>query len=214
MQVHQLFTDPPRGHVVFTSSTVRQSSYLCLPQTKNAHGKVFGGYLMKKAYELAFMTAHTVTRRVPICLEVDDVFFRHPVATTYIPRTHATHPPLVRGGSRAQPYLYQVEIGSVLQLTSRIVHSDGYGPADVPRVSVSVRADVVNVAAGHTTETNTFEFIFTCKDPAPGAELQAVPVLVPKTYEEAMAFLAARRRLKQTKECLTASLTFDPELYL
>jgi hypothetical protein len=91
MQVHQLFTDPPRGHVVFTSSTVRQSSYLCLPQTKNAHGKVFGGYLMKKAYELAFMTAHTVTRRVPICLEVDDVFFRHPVATTHIPRVNARH---------------------------------------------------------------------------------------------------------------------------
>ncbi len=144
----------------------------------------------------------------------------------------APHTPLNRNAQRSTPP--QVEIGAVLQFTSRVVLSDGHGPADVPRVAVSVRADVLNVATGQMTETNTFEFLFACKD-LHGAELHAVPtralsaqpsylfkpdwdvpVIVPKTYEEAMAFLAARRRYIRTKGPVrpVSSLTFDPALYL
>jgi hypothetical protein len=156
------------------------------------------------------------------------------------PSPHGFHSELTRPAHPAESqrttvHPPQVEIGAVLQFTSRVVLSDGHGPADVPRVAVSVRADVLNVATGQMTETNTFEFLFACKEALHGAELHAVPtraltaqpsylfkpewdvpVIVPKTYEEAMAFLAARRRYIRTKGPVrpVSSLTFDPALYL
>jgi acyl-CoA hydrolase len=41
--------------VVFTDSTIRTSSSFL--QDRNVHGKIFGGYIMNKAFEIAYVAA-------------------------------------------------------------------------------------------------------------------------------------------------------------
>ncbi|KZT61476.1 Thioesterase/thiol ester dehydrase-isomerase [Calocera cornea HHB12733] len=65
---------------VWMEDTVVESCQVMFPQDRNVHGKVFGGYLMRLAYELAFATAsqHIQKRTLPF-LSLDNISFKLPV---------------------------------------------------------------------------------------------------------------------------------------
>jgi len=50
------------------------------PQERNIHGKIFGGYLMRKAFELAWTTAYVYTGMRPTFKAIDEIFFLEPVS--------------------------------------------------------------------------------------------------------------------------------------
>ena len=52
------------------SSTRLQNAFVCQPQKVNTSGKVFGGYLMHKAYDLAAATGYLFAGAMPIFKEV------------------------------------------------------------------------------------------------------------------------------------------------
>ncbi|KZO90057.1 Thioesterase/thiol ester dehydrase-isomerase [Calocera viscosa TUFC12733] len=60
--------------------TMLESCQVMFPQDRNVHGKVFGGYLMRLAYELAFATAsqHIQKCTLPF-LSLDNISFKLPV---------------------------------------------------------------------------------------------------------------------------------------
>uniref|UniRef100_A0A803KTR8 HotDog ACOT-type domain-containing protein n=1 Tax=Chenopodium quinoa TaxID=63459 RepID=A0A803KTR8_CHEQI len=64
---------------ILIRDTCQQSSMICQPQQQNVHGRIFGGYLMRKASELAFSTAYTFDGASPRFVEVDHVYFVKPV---------------------------------------------------------------------------------------------------------------------------------------
>jgi acyl-coenzyme A thioesterase 9 len=136
---------------------------ICHPQMRNIHNKVFGGYLMRKAYEIAWTNANLIIGDPNIYLmELDDISFRHPV-----------------------------EIGSILEFQARSVYSTE------STLSISVHADVINPQTKEKKRTNTFEFCFSIKDPDDNS-LQdniEIPEIIPRTYEEGIAYLTARRNL-------------------
>ncbi|CAG8638062.1 15550_t:CDS:2, partial [Funneliformis caledonium] len=76
--------------------TIMESVTLMQPQKRNIHGFVFGGYLMKLAYELAFSNASVFLKSRPTFLALDEISFRKPV-----------------------------HIGSILIMTSQIVYAPG-----------------------------------------------------------------------------------------
>lgn len=47
------------SHVRFMNETNLSSVKLCHPQERNIHSSIFGGFLLKEAYELAYATANT-----------------------------------------------------------------------------------------------------------------------------------------------------------
>ncbi|XP_014668069.1 PREDICTED: acyl-coenzyme A thioesterase 9, mitochondrial-like [Priapulus caudatus] len=63
-------------------------------QERNLYGKIFGGYLMRQAFELAWTNAYLYCQSMPVIKAVDDIVFREPV-----------------------------EIGSLLFLSSQIVYT-------------------------------------------------------------------------------------------
>ena len=136
---------------------------ICHPQMRNIHNKVFGEYLMRKAYEIAWTNANLIIGDPNIYLmELDDISFRHPV-----------------------------EIGSILEFQARSVYSTE------STLSISVHADVINPQTKEKKRTNTFEFCFSIKDPDDNS-LQdniEIPEIIPRTYEEGIAYLTARRNL-------------------
>ncbi|KAG8907143.1 hypothetical protein FRB99_005251 [Tulasnella sp. 403] len=113
---------------VWMEDTRRESLMLMYPQSRNIHSKIFGGYLMRLAYEIGYANASLFTRTPLRFLSLDGIFFRLPVP-----------------------------IGSALRLMSTICHtaSDEHHPAVV---NVWVQANVIDSETGHERTTNDFYF--------------------------------------------------------
>jgi acyl-coenzyme A thioesterase 9 len=66
-------------HCKFIDSTVLKNTLLMFMQQRNIHGKIFGGYLLRQAYELAFSCATLFLQTRPSFLSLDDNAFLKPV---------------------------------------------------------------------------------------------------------------------------------------
>lgn len=64
---------------ILIKDTCLQNSLVCQPQQRNIHGRIFGGFLMRRALELAYATAYSFAGAAPCFLEVDHVNFLKPV---------------------------------------------------------------------------------------------------------------------------------------
>jgi acyl-coenzyme A thioesterase 9 len=65
---------------ILLKDTRLENSLVCQPQQRNLHGRIFGGFLMHRAFELAFSTAYAFVGQRPCFLEVDHVDFLKPVS--------------------------------------------------------------------------------------------------------------------------------------
>ncbi|XP_070800171.1 acyl-coenzyme A thioesterase 9, mitochondrial isoform X2 [Pituophis catenifer annectens] len=95
---------------VWMQDTKLKGLEICHPQERNIFNRIFGGFLMRKAYELGWATAYSYGNSRPYVVAVDDIMFQKPV-----------------------------EIGSLLLLSSQVcyteknniqvrVHSEVYDP--------------------------------------------------------------------------------------
>lgn len=87
---------PPNG--IWMEETKLKTVIVCHPEERNLYNKIFGGFLMRQAYELAWANACLYCKTRPMAVAVDDIFFIKPV-----------------------------EIGSLLFLSSQIVYTEGSG---------------------------------------------------------------------------------------
>jgi acyl-coenzyme A thioesterase 9 len=81
---------------IWMADTKLKNLILCHPEQKNAYHKMFGGFLMRQAFELAWANAAMYCKGRPMIKIVSDIQFRKPV-----------------------------EIGSLLFLSSRVVYTSG-----------------------------------------------------------------------------------------
>ncbi|KAF5343397.1 hypothetical protein D9757_013817 [Collybiopsis confluens] len=167
---------------------------LMFPQERNVHQKVFGGYLMRLAYELGFSNASMFCRGRVRFLALDEISFKLPVP-----------------------------IGSILRLTSVVLYDDLVKEPGVDGVesvhqlvNIGVRANVVDIETGTEKTTNEFRFTWQGEDKLNedsdstgtttttsstdvlGGQQQLLKIrkvrkVAPKTYREAMLWLGARR---------------------
>uniref|UniRef100_D8QHQ8 HotDog ACOT-type domain-containing protein n=1 Tax=Schizophyllum commune (strain H4-8 / FGSC 9210) TaxID=578458 RepID=D8QHQ8_SCHCM len=142
--LHQLYLkhgDPeyePRMHdCVWMSDSRLEKTQLMFPQVRNLHNKVFGGYLMRLAYELGFASASLFCRGPIRFFSLDGISFAKPVP-----------------------------IGSILRLKSWVLHSATTAEHPV-LVHVGVTANVVDVRTGKEETTNEFRFTWSREDGAP-----------------------------------------------
>ncbi|CAN0344255.1 unnamed protein product [Ectocarpus sp. 12 AP-2014] len=61
-------------HAVFMSQTLTSSTLICMPQHRNTANRIFGGFLMHRAYEVAFCAAFMFGGSRPRFSEIDEVF--------------------------------------------------------------------------------------------------------------------------------------------
>lgn len=96
----RIFSDMPAladRNSILLKDTRLENSLICQPQQRNIHGRIFGGFLMHRAFELAFSTAYTFAGLVPYFLEVDHVDFLRPVCIqiTFYLSSYCSHSPSV-----------------------------------------------------------------------------------------------------------------------
>lgn len=143
----------PDNSVWFEDAKLK-NMIVCQPQNRNRFNKIFGGFIMRQAFELGWANAHVFGKCRPWCVHMDDIWFRKPV-----------------------------EIGAMLYFNSQICYvQDNH-------IQTRVSAEVVNPETGEMSVTNVFHFTFMTKDKTP-------PLIVPKTYSEAMMYLTGRRHFK------------------
>ncbi|XP_006461487.1 hypothetical protein AGABI2DRAFT_151226 [Agaricus bisporus var. bisporus H97] len=148
---------------VWMGDTIVKKTMLMFPQERNVHQKVFGGYLMRLAYELGITNTVVFTRGPARFLSLDSISFARPVP-----------------------------IGSILSLTSQILHTTS--SPDYPTiVHVGVKANVVDVETGSERTTNDFRFTW-AQEHGKGSSVPRK--VVPRTYQEAMLWLEGRRALE------------------
>jgi acyl-coenzyme A thioesterase 9 len=85
--VHQLYLEyqqyvEPGNHVTkpenvtWMKDSIQQSIQFSFPQDRNMHQNIFGGWLMKQAFELAFATSIMFCRNRPAFLMLEEVIFK------------------------------------------------------------------------------------------------------------------------------------------
>ncbi|OIW07351.1 hypothetical protein TanjilG_10186 [Lupinus angustifolius] len=79
---------------ILLRDTRLENALICQPQQRNIHGRIFGGFLMHRAFELAFSTAYAFAGLVPCFLEVDHVDFLRPSCVLYT-ENHNPDQPLI-----------------------------------------------------------------------------------------------------------------------
>lgn len=118
---------------ILIKDTCLQNSLICQPQQRNIHGRIFGGFLMRRAFELAFSTAYAFAGQAPWFLEVDHVDFLRPV-----------------------------DVGDFLRLKSCILFTELENLAQ-PLINVEVVAHVTRPELRSSEVSNTFYFTFTIR---------------------------------------------------
>mmetsp|Transcript_58257 Transcript_58257/g.153247 ORF Transcript_58257/g.153247 Transcript_58257/m.153247 type:complete len:219 (+) Transcript_58257:1311-1967(+) len=177
-----------RRGAVPMAETRMQSVHTMQPQERNYYGKIFGGFLMREAYEIALTAANAFAtgagggRRggCPTLVAMDDVTFNQPV-----------------------------NVGDVVSLVARVVYTGGNevllapaGARETGLYQVRVDIGIINLGTGERSLSNTFHFTFLNRSPeaAKDGACLAVPVppVMPSTYKEGMEWLGGRRRMLES----------------
>eukprot|EP00261_Vitis_vinifera_P001219 XP_002264355.2 PREDICTED: acyl-coenzyme A thioesterase 9, mitochondrial isoform X1 [Vitis vinifera] len=159
----RIFCDMPAladRESILLRDTCLENSLICQPQQRNIHGRIFGGFLIRRAFELAFSTAYVFAGMVPCFLEVDHVDFLRPV-----------------------------DVGDFLHFKSCVLFTQLENP-EQPLINIEVVAHVTRPELRSSEVSNTFYFTFTVRPESKatknGFRLRNV---VPATEEEARRIL-------------------------
>ncbi|GAA0150183.1 esterase [Lithospermum erythrorhizon] len=129
----RIFSDMPAladRDSILIQNTSLQNSLICQPQQRNIHGRIFGGFLMRRAFELAFATAYAFAGSAPCFLEVDHVDFLKPV-----------------------------DVGNFLRFKSCVLYTELENPTQ-PLINVEVVAHVTLPELRSSEVSNKFYFTF------------------------------------------------------
>jgi len=120
---------------ILMSSTHLSNVFVCQPQQRNTHGRIFGGFLMRRAFELSFATAYLFIGSQPQFREVDEVTFEKPV-----------------------------DVGNMVRFDSVVLYTSQSKTTMRPLVHVEVVARVTRPEERLSFVSNTFHFVFEKRD--------------------------------------------------
>ena len=68
----------PQNSVWFEDAKLK-NLIICQPENRNRFNKIFGGFIMRQAFELAWANAYVFGKSRPFCMNMDDILFKAPV---------------------------------------------------------------------------------------------------------------------------------------
>lgn len=78
---------PPGG--LWMADTNISNIILSYPEDRNAHNAIFGGFLMRHALELSFVTAYNCCKKRPTLVRISDITFHRPVHVSSCIKMHS-----------------------------------------------------------------------------------------------------------------------------
>ena len=180
-----------KDRYIAISDTRLTNIIICQPQHLNRAGKIFGGYLMKLAYELARVTAYkfigglgdiydtdvkraTLIDQHPQFVSSDEISFEHPVSVGCIIRNESV--------------VACTDTMSAMHAREKV---DFY--EDRKAIMIFVRTFIQEPGNSEEKMSNIFSFCYVV--PSPKRPIRRV---IPLTYEDAMVYINGKRALDQT----------------
>ncbi|RDW95050.1 hypothetical protein BP5796_00813 [Coleophoma crateriformis] len=158
------------ANAMYMEATKIQSVQIMQPQYRNrSNFNIFGGFLLRTTFELAFTCASAMSHTRPTFVALDPSTFENPVT-----------------------------VGSVLYLTAQVVYTDspvvdsGDPKASAEgstRIQIRVDSKIRNVEHGETKPTGVFNYTF---------EVKKDIKVIPESYSQFIMYLDARRRALNT----------------
>jgi len=68
----------PQNSVWFEDAKLK-NLIICQPENRNRFNKIFGGFIMRQAFELAWANTYVFGKSRPFCMHMDDILFKSPV---------------------------------------------------------------------------------------------------------------------------------------
>jgi len=163
-------------NAIYMDATKIQSVQIMQPQYRNRHNfMIFGGFLLKSTFELAFTCASAFSHTRPTFIALDPSTFENPVP-----------------------------VGSVLYMTATVAYTDSpvidssdmkASPEGSTRIQVRVDSKIRNIEHGETKPTGQFNYTF---------EVKKDIKIIPQSYSNFMIYLDARRRSLQAIQNLVS----------
>lgn len=119
---------------ILMRDTQLSNALICQPQHRNTRGRIFGGFLVRRAFELAFSNAYFFAGSQPLFREVDQVTFLQPV-----------------------------DVGNLLRLESRVLYNS-VSKNLRPMMHIGVTAWVTKPEERSSLVSNEFTFKFEKRD--------------------------------------------------
>ncbi|KAI4287596.1 MAG: hypothetical protein L6R35_003149 [Caloplaca aegaea] len=154
----------------YMSTTTLHSSQIMQPQYRNRHNfMIFGGYLLKTSFELAFCCAAAFSHSRPTFVSLDPSTFENPVpvgSVLYLKATVAYTEPATTSSASAG-------------------NDNPSSSSSSTRVQIRIDSKVRDIEHGSTKPTGQFNYTFL---------VERDIGVAPQTYEEFMIWVDARRR--------------------
>ncbi|KAL9124498.1 MAG: hypothetical protein Q9217_006176 [Psora testacea] len=177
-------------NVKYMSSTVLHSSQIMQPQYRNRHDFIiFGGFLLKQTFELAFCCAAAFSHSRPTFLSLDPSTFENPVpvgSVLYLTATVAYTDPLLVTPSTG--------FSSSEDPRAKDAQVQASDPNKFTRVQIRIDSKVRNIEHGETKPTGQFNYTFS---------VETDIKVMPQTYSEFMIWVDARRRAERVRASST-----------
>ncbi|CAM9718395.1 unnamed protein product [Ascophyllum nodosum] len=156
-------------HAVLMRQTALSSTLICMPQQRNTANRIFGGFLMHRAYEVGFWAAFMFGGSRPTFSEIDEVVFLQPV-----------------------------DVGDLVHLEACVLYTkQGDDEHATPQACVEVLASVVRPESVESKVSNRFNLTFSFPELLAGSNDQARPLLrtvLPADATEASRIVMAKHR--------------------
>lgn len=153
-------------HSILMDATKMQNAMIAQPQVQNLHNRIFGGFLMRRAFELAFSNAYVFGGARPLFLQMDDVSFASPVDVGDLLVFNSRV--LYTDTGRLKDYYNSDDSPDSSGTTSGTNTSDSgsiYDPdQELPLVHIEVEAWVTEPEKASARLSNSFYFTFAISD--------------------------------------------------
>lgn len=116
---------------ILSTTTKTENIFVAQPQQRNLSGRIFGGFLLRRAFELAFATSYVFGGARPEFKSVRDMDFLRPV-----------------------------DVGDLLRFKARVLHAENDVTRNKQCVDVEVECFVTRPEAVSSEVSNTFLFTF------------------------------------------------------
>ncbi|EDO16929.1 hypothetical protein Kpol_1020p38 [Vanderwaltozyma polyspora DSM 70294] len=221
--IHQLWSASKRltsmpnkpSNVSFMKDTDVESTMFMQPQYRNRHSyMIFGGYLMRQTFELAYCSAASFSHSYPRFMSLDSTTFKTPVPVGSILHMNATvvYTEHVHKASNEQAKtgkdnstVEEANCNAVTDSQPTAVNKlsfdkDSFLSKPGTLIQVKVDTTVQDLASTKKQQSGSFIYSFFAPKDAvqEGTHSSGYSTVVPETYSEMIEFIEGRRRATET----------------
>ncbi|ODV58455.1 uncharacterized protein ASCRUDRAFT_77925 [Ascoidea rubescens DSM 1968] len=212
------------GNIKFMRDTKVGSTLFMQPQYRNRHSyMIFGGYLLRQTFELAYCCAAAFAHAPPRFISLDSTTFKTPVpvgsvlymnsAVCYTEHIHESDLASQESGGgvgvggaseagKTDDEVINKELKHLDLVSANVLTTDPTDFLSRPGTVIQVKVDTTVRGLGDSEKTQSGSFIYSFFVPRDSEENKAgVPgycTVIPQTYSEMMEFIEGRRRAEDT----------------